>query len=442
LSRRLTLVASALLPLILAGCRPPSDRESRTDDVIRSWVSAADPKPWNSSKPIHPVAVYADRSGSMRGFLDPAYPTRTDYRSVIDGLQVRLAPQVVYGFGTGVRREPRPGLAVMGDRDWYGDRNTETEQALDTIAADTQHGRTHLLITDGRRGDPNRAYGQFERMRQLARDWIAAGGTFLVGVSSAPFTPVPDDPSGCHAAERQARLSRADTAGHTAADGGLRCPLYVFAFAPPGDGVRIGSALAQLFDHVWMSPAPTAPGHMFALAADPDAGGSTTFDRQRLVAGDSAPVAAAEAPERATRPLHVHLVQTETASPAAGLVAAVLASGTRAELSARGITGDSAAAPWSRLDGSTGEVRLAADGRGLEVFSPGGDACRSVREGDPCGTLYRLELYPTGAPGWLPQLEARDAADVERTFGLGRLFEGFRASPATTPLARAYLLVR
>jgi hypothetical protein len=84
-----------------------------------------------------------------------------------------------------------------------------------------------------------------------------------------------------------------------------------------------------------------------------------------------------------------------------------------------------------------------ASGRGLEVFSPGGDDCRAAKEDEPCGTLYRVELFPAGTPAWLAELEARDASDVERTFGLGRLFERFRASAATSPpLARAYLLVR
>ncbi len=414
--------------------------------MIQGWVTPADPAPWKGDAAAHPVAVYADRSGSMAGFLDPAYPTRTDYRSVIDGLQARLQPQAVYGFGTTVRREPRPGLRVMGDRGWYVDRNTETEQALDSVAADSAHGWTHIVVTDGRRTDPRDGYGQFEQMRQVADAWIRAGGSFMVAVSLAPFAPVPNDPSGCHADGRARRENHEEDeheGGDEAAEHGLRCPLYAFVFAAPGDGMRVGATLAQLFDHVWMYPAPTAPNRMFVLAADAAAGGGTaTFERQRLLTADSAAVAAVEGTEPATQPLHVRLEQPDTTSAAGRLVAALLASGMRAELSARGITTDSASNGWARQDGRTGAVRVDAGGRALDVFSPGGDDCQSVGETDPCGTLYRLELYPAGAPAWLEQLEARDAADVERTFGLGRLFESFRAGARTPPLARAYLLVR
>lgn len=432
----------SFLAFAAMSCKPPracGDRESCTDQKIRSWVSAADPKPWAVNGAGWPVAVYADRSGSMAGFLDPAYPTRTDYRSVIDGLQARLAPRVVYGFGTAVRRELQPGLGVMGNRAWYADRNTETDEVLDSIAADSAHAATHLVVTDGRRSDPDRANGQFVHMREVADAWVRAGGSFMVAVTQAPFTPVKDDPSGCHA---QGRVAAADTAG--AAGRGLTCPLYVFAFAAPGDGMRVGQTLAQLFDHLWMYPTPTAPGRMFVLSQSGAADGAITFDRQRLATdGDSAAVAAVEAAQPATQPLRLHLDQPDTASPAGRLVAALLASGTRAELAARGITADSAAAPWLRVDGSTGAVRVDAAGRALQVFSPGGDDCRAAAEEDPCGTLYRVELFPTGTPAWIADLEARDARDAERTFGLGRLFERFRANAAATPpLARAYLLVR
>jgi hypothetical protein len=446
LSHRFVLPALAALVLALPGCNPPGDRETRTDEVIRGWVTPVDALPWTASGAAHPVAVYADRSGSMAGFLDTTFTTRPDYRLAIDGLQARLAPQAVFGFGTTVRRETEAGLKVMGDRTWYSDRNTETEQVLDTIAADKAHAWTHLIVTDGRRSAPTSAYGQFEQMRQLAQAWIAAGGSFLVAVSSAPFTPVKDDPSGCHAAgRREHEMGNEGAASDQGVEHvGLRCPLYVFAFAAPGDGMRVGVTLAQLFDHVWMYPAPTAPGKMFVLGQDPTTPGeSVTFERQRLLTADSAAVAAVEGTEPATRPLRLHVAQPDTESPTGRLVAALLASGTRAELAARGVTSDSTAADWMRQDGRTGAVRVLDAGRTLEVFSPGADDCRAAGATEPCGTLYRLELYPTGAPAWLAELEARDASDVERTFGLGRLFEPFRANAAASPpLARAYLLVR
>jgi hypothetical protein len=88
-------------------------------------------------------------------------------------------------------------------------------------------------------------------------------------------------------------------------------------------------------------------------------------------------------------------------------------------------------------------VRAAAGGTGVEVFSPGGDDCAAAGPGEPCGTLYRIEARAPGAPPWLARFEARAAADAERTFGLGRLFEPFVPLVATAPpLARTYLLVR
>jgi hypothetical protein len=77
------------------------------------------------------------------------------------------------------------------------------------------------------------------------------------------------------------------------------------------------------------------------------------------------------------------------------------------------------------------------------VFSPGGDDCASAGEGEPCGTLYRIEARTPGAPAWLARFEARQASDAERTFGLGRLFEPFHPLAASAPpLAMTYLLVR
>src|SRR5687768_8807049 len=61
-----------------------------------------------------PVTVYFDRSGSMRGFLDPSYPTRvrTDYRSVIDRLVVGLTPSRGFSFGSELRTI-EPTLATL-----------------------------------------------------------------------------------------------------------------------------------------------------------------------------------------------------------------------------------------------------------------------------------------------------------------------------------------
>ncbi|HYH79617.1 MAG TPA: hypothetical protein VEX86_07460 [Longimicrobium sp.] len=398
---------------------------------MRAWVDAPDDRAWQPGRLVHPVAVYADRSRSMRGFLDPAYPTRVDYRSVIDGLQARLAPRRVYGFGSRVRVEPNAGLEVLGNREFYGDHDTEMEEALDSIAADSLRTWSHVVIGDGRRSDPNLAHRQFVRMRELALQWSRGGGIFLVAVSRAPFHVVQGDPSGCHAA----------TAG-ASRDSARQCPLYAFAFAAPGDGIRIATDLSGLFEHVWGYPLPTAPLGAVALQPDePDAEPSVGYDPTWLSGPPTVPKLEAAVP--ATRRFRLDLAAVDTTTPAGRLLGRLLAASPRMELNARPVTADSIATPWARQDGRSGPVRVGADGTAVDVFSPGGDDCLSVRKGEPCGTLYRIEVRVPGAPAWLSAVEAREAADAERTFGLGRLFAPFLPLAGTSPpLARTYLLVR
>jgi hypothetical protein len=422
------LAARALLACVvtLAACPPLRDREAGTQEVVRGWVEAPDSAGWGMGALAHPVAVYVDRSGSMRGFLDQEYRTRLDYRSVIDGLQARLAPGAVYGFGSSVRREKDAGLDVLGNRGFYSDRDTEVEEALDSIARDTLLAWSHVVIGDARRTNPDLAHRQFVRMRELALRWSRARGTFLVAVSRAPFRPVEGDPSGCHASGGERDSAR-------------QCPLYAFVFAAPGDGVRIATELAGLFEHVWGHPLPTAPLAAVALRPDgaaPEEG--VQYDAAWL--SDPATVPRLEAAAPATRAFRAKLVPADGSAPAGRLLDRLLA-GARLELFARPVTADSAASPWRRQNGGTGPVR--AGGTGIDVFSPGGDDCAAAEEGEPCGTLYRVEARAPGAPPWLARFEAREAADAERTFGLGRLFEPFLPLAATAPpLARSYLLVR
>jgi hypothetical protein len=168
---------------------------------------------WPEEARDAPVILYVDRSGSMRGFLDPGYPARTDYRSVIDRLIVALRPQQAFGFGSSVQ-PIGTSLGTLGNREFYSDNNTLLEQVLDRIATDTEASATHLIIGDGRRTNPNSANEQYVQMRRLAREWIEQGGTFLVAASRAPFEPVLGDPAGCRA---------------PAGSGSPTCPLYAFA---------------------------------------------------------------------------------------------------------------------------------------------------------------------------------------------------------------------
>ena len=241
---RRSMLTAALLLLAAADCHGESDevadlrraKAMATGDSLAVW-----PKPDAG----RPVVLYVDRSQSMRGFLDPAYPGRvaTDYRAVIDGFDARLTPSQVYGFGNEVRAAEGQGLVgVLGNKDFYSDGNTEIEEVFPLISGDSTASSTHVLIGDGRRGNPDAANGQFVRMRALADQWIGRGGAFIVASSAAPFQPVANDPAGCGDTDRQT------------------CPLYAFAFVAPGDQGRVAAALASVFQNLYVTPLPALPG--------------------------------------------------------------------------------------------------------------------------------------------------------------------------------------
>src|SRR5688572_9427556 len=179
-----------------ATCKRTADGEA--GDLALARCLANDELLPSSHAAEHPVVVYFDRSASMRGFLDPKYPTRipTDYRSVIDRLVVGLRPARGFSFGAALR-PAEPTLATLGNRDFYVDRDTQTEQVLAEIARDTTSLETHIIVTDGRRGSPNAADAQYVRLREHGTRWVGRGGSFIVGTSLAPFQTVASDPSGC-----------------------------------------------------------------------------------------------------------------------------------------------------------------------------------------------------------------------------------------------------
>jgi hypothetical protein len=116
--RRVIWAAPSLL-LLLTACPEPQSPEPV--DISRAEALARDEAVpgWPASEAGKPVILYVDRSGSMRGFLDPEYPTRvrTDYRSVLDGFDARLRPSRVFGFGNEVRAAEGSGLGVLGNKE-------------------------------------------------------------------------------------------------------------------------------------------------------------------------------------------------------------------------------------------------------------------------------------------------------------------------------------
>ena len=388
-----------------------------------------------------PLVVYFDRSGSMRGFLDPHYPTRipTDYRSVIDRLVVGLRPTRGFSFGAALRTAD-PTLATLGNREFYTDRDTQTEQVLAEIGRDTASRETHIIVTDGRRGSPTAADAQFVRMREHATRWVARGGSFVVATSLAPFQTVATDPSGCH---------RSTTA---AAGEPQTCPLYLFGFVAAGDERRITTALASVFEHLFVWPAPTIPaGTLTLVPEDPDRR-DLRIERRWASAPNGTPIMRVRGDSATNRTLTATIALRDTSSADARAYAALLRDqGTRIELYSRGFTAAAAAQPWRPVEARGALVRASdASAAGVAGESqPARQAIDLVTRGarGPV-TMFRVDLVPTGAPLWLEEFAAKDAGDVVRTYGLGRLFEGFRAQASGSagpderprPLARFFIV--
>jgi hypothetical protein len=395
---------------------------SEAEDMARAArLAVSDSLPvWPGADANRPVRLYVDRSQSMRGFLDPEYPTRvrTDYRSVLDGFAARLRPEQVFGFGDEVRAAHGSGLDVLGDRGFYADGNTEMEEVFPLVEADSQLASTHVIIGDGRRTDPNAANGQFVRMRALAERWIAAGGTFVVAASHAPFEPVEADPSGCRGTGGEADQET--------------CPLYAFAFVAPGDQGRVAAALAATFDALFVTPLPALPATGVRLAGESTA--AITLEPRWAKDAGGAPIARVRGPAFTNQPLRARVVVNDTASPRArGALAALRGRRLVPEVSVRALGDDPAAAPWITSAGS-GLMRPVEDTLAVDFTTRGADAVRY---------LYRLELRPAGEPAWLQAYDAGEASDTRRTYGLGRLFESFRAQDprAGPPVLRLYAVV-
>jgi hypothetical protein len=418
--RRSTLTA-ALLLLTAAEC-PDGGGGGEPADLARAKAMASGDslRVWPEADAGRPVVLYVDRSQSMRGFLDPAYPGRvaTDYRAVIDGFDARLRPSQVYGFGNEVRAAEGQGLVgVLGNKDFYSDGNTEIEEVFPLISGDSAASSTHVLIGDGRRTNPDAANGQFVRMRALADQWIERGGSFIVASSAAPFQPVANDPAGCGDTDRET------------------CPLYAFAFVAPGDQGRVAAALASVFQNLYVTPLPAVPGSGVAMASRGSA--EITFEPRWDSADDGTPIVRVRGRTATNTPLRASLVLRDTTSPRGRAMLASLR-GRRLvpALAVRTLAADPAASPWRASPARGALMRPTVDPFTYEFISYG-NGPEVPRQ------LYRLQLHPAGEPSWLEAFDAENAGDALRTYGLSRLFESFRAvdPAAAPPVARIYVVV-
>lgn len=403
-----------------AACGALDANPELRDRQLASCLTADPPlATWSSSGERSPVALYVDRSGSMRGFLDPDYPARTDYRRVIDRLIVALQPEEAFGFGSSLDRIDTS-LGTLGDRAFYSQNNTEMEDALARIAEDTSASRTHVIVGDGRRTDPDLANEQYVRMRQLAQRWIEQGGSFLVAASRAPFERVPGDPAGCGAASDSVIDS---------------CPLYAFAYVAPGAVTQIVGtfAAADVFDHLFVWPLPAAvPTRVSPLERRPDLSVEPGWES----APDGNPIARVRGQEFTNDPLRARLEFNGSDATAAAARVALEGQELRDQVYVRRLDPSADSPEWAAVTAAGSLVRAVPGESGTVEFVSRGPSEQPF--------LYRVERYPTGQATWLAEFDAESSGDAVRTYGLGRLFELFRARAQAgdiEPVQRAYIVV-
>jgi|GEM_PF-1710018 len=435
-----TRAAVLLAGMVLSTAKCGGDDEPIIDEernrVAAESLGVADRQPplhlWADSDANKPVKLYVDLSQSMRGFLDEEF--RTDpvrYRAVIDIIDARLHPTPIYGFGSTVRVAGEGALGTLGNREIYRDGNTQLEDVFPHITADSGLAASHLIIGDGRRADPNRADEQYGRMRQLAEGWIRRGGTFAVAASQAPFRPVASDPSGCRAREQRRGKRTVDGGSEAAGDDDTTCPLYAFAFIAPGDERRVANALAERFEHLFVTPAPAAAERAVVFRTVTPTDG-ITLDSAWVDRPSLGYVARSRGEDATAAPLDAEIVLTDAESAEQrGRTAALRGEDVSATLYGRRLH----ATPeetWQPVVGSDALIAAGKDPFHWRFATIDPDAERIA---------YRIELAPTGAsPAWLRGFDADSANDALRTYGLGRLFQGFTGKQGP-PVLRAYVVV-
>jgi hypothetical protein len=405
--------------LAISGCSwgdPPSmsSRETDYQSAVQRLTSEGAVSKWRTGTP-GPVALYIDRSGSMRGFLDPTLAAESDaaFPSVLDALVVGLHPSSTFGFGSGLT-QVTPSLASISDPDFYTDNDTRMEEAIERVNTDTSASATHILVGDGRRGNRLSALGQYDHLRQAAEKWIGRKGLFAVAASLAPFRPVTDDPAGCRMATES---------------GSQTCPLYAFAYIAPGDEVRVTDALAKSFVHLFVWPAPSAPPEGLVLVQEP---GDQRFslNRQWGLTADGAPVARVLGrAEGLAGPVPAR-VKVDSTAPYFRIVdATIRGNGARLEIFHRPLTPEGS---WSSATPSSLIAPGVDGGLGLRLATRGSGASPE---------LYRIDLIPDPSPSWLQGFEATNVTDPHHTFGIGKLFEPFKLeSEAPVPIGRMFVV--
>jgi hypothetical protein len=365
-----------------------------------------------------PVILYLDRSASMHGFLDPNFPNiPTSYVRVLDRVVVGLGTKRAYSFGTKLKQVP-VSTKDFETNSFYSDNNTRLQDALTKIAQDSQVSSTHVVITDGRRMGAAAADQQYADMRSLATDWISHGGTFAAAMSMARFNTVQTDPSGCRRGASQEPQT---------------CPLYAFAFIARGGESAALNALSDVFEHFFVWPAPVIPAALLRITAIP---GPTpvTLNPTWGATKSGAAIARTSSSAASNAPLAARVTLTDTTSARGQMLSRSLAGQhINAVLMLKALIPQHMSSPWTAPDPGTSVVRASRENQTLSIISRGALSPRS---------LIRLDLVSSGEPSWLPRVSASDANDVVHTYGLDRLFQGFKdeARNNPVPMGRLFLV--
>jgi hypothetical protein len=97
-------------------------------------------------------------------------------------------------------------------------------------------------------------------------------------------------------------------------------------------------------------------------------------------------------------------------------------------------TSGSAAAPWYSSEARGSLIHATDDPSAGVPATPNWRRTVDIVSRGPRApmSIFLIDIVPTGSPLWLDEFSAEDAGDVVRTYGLGRLFENFRADALRT----------
>jgi hypothetical protein len=358
----------------------------------------------------------------MTGYLDTEFaesfsvgPGSVSYRRMLNRLSTLGGAEArVFGFGSRLVpvavRSNQDIIAQLVRQDFYRDDDTRLEDVLDAVRRDSARASTHLIITDGRRGDGGSAIAQYKSVGELARAW-AADGMFALAVTTAPFRKVRNDRAGCWTADR---------AG--AAD--IRCPIYVIAFLPRTAAREVLDVLRAASTRLYVTPSVADTAIVMRVdrtkaggsqaAALRTAGGRSPADPPRLLLGMPAGQQGNVAVEvRVDADVSRSLARfSADDSLVVRLFQAPLASApTWDEVRERDLTNAWVKPMPAVVDSARAEISVPVALRTRAQLAP---------------TAYRVEVLSAGVPAWLGDYEATQQGDSTRTFGLSTLFEHLR----------------